>query len=135
MTTRTNSRTIRFLRPFKLSGLDGEQPAGSYVVETDEEALDGLSFAAYRRTATYLVLERSGGARTSQLVKVDPVELLAVWQAELATLRSEAAAVDSSTLSVRSCCRGPMAEQSWSPGLRWTPPSVGLARKVAASGG
>jgi len=52
MTTRTTKSTVTFTRPFSLSGFDGEQPAGSYSVETDEEMLDGVSFPAYRRLAT-----------------------------------------------------------------------------------
>ena len=82
--TRTISQTIKFLHPFKLSAFELEQPAGSYLVETDEELLDGLSFPVYRRTATYLVLRgKSNGETTSQLLKVDPEELQAVGRSEL----------------------------------------------------
>ena len=56
MTTRTTKSTVSFTRPFSLSGFDGEQPAGSYSVETDEELLDGVSFPAYRRMATMMQL-------------------------------------------------------------------------------
>ena len=46
MPTRT---TMSFARPFMLEGYDQELPAGEYVVETDEELIQGLSCPAYRR--------------------------------------------------------------------------------------
>ena len=49
MTMRTSRRTVTFARPFSLRGIETEQPAGTYAVETDEELLEGLSFPAYRR--------------------------------------------------------------------------------------
>ncbi len=79
MTTRTSRTTVIFRRPFKLNGMEGEQPAGRYVVETDEELLEGLSFPAYRRVATYLTLpRRAGGVISSEMIRIDPVELDAV---------------------------------------------------------
>ncbi len=79
MTARTTCRTMIFSRPFRLSGMESEQPAGRYVVETDEELLEGLSFPAYRRTATYLTLpRRAHGVISSEMVRVDPAELDAV---------------------------------------------------------
>ena len=47
---------MTFTRPFSLRGTVGPQPAGSYVVETDEELIEGLSFPAYRRVATTIFL-------------------------------------------------------------------------------
>jgi hypothetical protein len=44
MTTRTTSRTIVFRRPFLLRGFDSEQPAGVYVIDTEEKLLESLSF-------------------------------------------------------------------------------------------
>jgi hypothetical protein len=80
MMTRTVARTVTFARPFALSGLEGEQPAGTYSVETDEELIPSLSFAAYRRIATWFRLpaRREGtelSAGLSEVVAVDPVEL------------------------------------------------------------
>ena len=39
MATRTSGKTVTFRHPFKLTGADDLQPAGPYVVETDEEML------------------------------------------------------------------------------------------------
>ena len=56
MTGRTTSRTVTFMHPFNLSGVDEVQPAGTYAVETDEELLQTLSIPAYRRTSTLMRL-------------------------------------------------------------------------------
>ncbi len=51
-------------------------PAGDYVVETDEELLQSLSFPAYRRIATYLQLPvKPGSSRVARTLKIDPCEL------------------------------------------------------------
>jgi hypothetical protein len=73
---RTNSRTVTFSRPFTLTGMDEAQPAGSYVVETDEEQLPTLLHTAYRRTTTWLILpSHAADTGSAQIVSVDPVEL------------------------------------------------------------
>ena len=60
MNNRSTSSTVRFLNPFTLPGYPGEMPAGEYEVIVEEELLQGLSFAAYRRTATYLTVRGKG---------------------------------------------------------------------------
>ena|SRR5579862_2786942 len=72
LVTRTRSQLVVFCRPFVLSGLESLQPAGTYRVDTDEEQLDTLTVAAWRRTATVVQLER-GGITTH--FAVDPAEL------------------------------------------------------------
>ena len=81
---RTTRESVAFDRPFSLYAVDGVQPAGTYVVEIDEDLIEGLSFLAYRRVATtiYLPLPH-GGAGSVQAVRVDPRELdLARWKPE-----------------------------------------------------
>lgn len=76
MALRTTRRTVTFSRPFTLAGIDGVQPAGSYEVETDEELVEGLSFAVYRRLATVMRLPvPDGGAGSLQIVTIDPADL------------------------------------------------------------
>jgi hypothetical protein len=78
MTTRTTARTVVFRRPFKLSAVDDMQPAGSYMVEVEEERLD-TSFPAYRRIATVMRLPgKPGSAELGRVVDIDPKELDAV---------------------------------------------------------
>jgi hypothetical protein len=79
MTVRTTSRTVTFVHPFKLSGTDEVQPAGTYTVETDEELLQTLSLPAYRRISTLMRLPaRPRGPVVTQIVEVNPLELAAV---------------------------------------------------------
>ena len=76
MTTRTTETTVTFRHPFTLSAIDGAQPAGSYRLVTEEEQIPGLSFVAFRRTATLLHLPANpspGG--THQVASVSPDEL------------------------------------------------------------
>jgi hypothetical protein len=63
MTVRTSHKTVTFMRPFSLTGIDEVQAAGSYTVETSEELLQAVSFPAYRRIETLIFLpSRPGGA-------------------------------------------------------------------------
>jgi hypothetical protein len=86
MTARTSQRTVTFIRPFSLSGLDEAHPAGTYTVQTHEEAVPGLSFLAWRRTGTRIFLpSRPGGAFVEQLVDIDPLELEAAQERDAAS--------------------------------------------------
>ena len=81
MTVRTSRKTVTFTQPFSLSGIDEEQPAGTYTVETDEELLPGLSFPAYRRIASLIFLRsRGGGPVVEEIANVDPLELQAAQE-------------------------------------------------------
>jgi hypothetical protein len=70
------SRVITFVYPFSLKGIDGELPPGSYTLETVEELIANVSFLAYRRVSTAIVLSANGG-RSRQVVIIDPQELAA----------------------------------------------------------
>jgi hypothetical protein len=87
MTMRTHRRTVTFRRPFSLSGLDEMQPAGSYTVETNEEMLEGLSFPAWRRTATVILLRPPAGTvGLGQDLEIDPGELEAIEDSDALNL-------------------------------------------------
>lgn len=74
--TRTTSKTVTFAKPFTLGDIDEVFPAGDYVVETDEDLLQGLSFSAYLRIATVIYLpNRPGNPRLSRALTIDPQEL------------------------------------------------------------
>ncbi|SFR11461.1 hypothetical protein [Poseidonocella sedimentorum] len=60
MTLRSTRSTVTFSNPFTLSGYPDELPAGEYEVLVEEELLQGLSFEAYRRTATQLTVRGRG---------------------------------------------------------------------------
>jgi hypothetical protein len=81
MTVRTTSRTVTFIHPFNLSGMDQVQPAGTYTVETDEELLQTLSLPAYKRISTLIRLPaRPKSTVVTQIVEVDPLELAAALE-------------------------------------------------------
>ena len=79
MVTRTSSATVIFRHPFKLSGAEDVQPAGCYVVETDEELLQTSSLPAYRRLSTFIRLPgRPGSMELARIIDVAPAELSTV---------------------------------------------------------
>jgi hypothetical protein len=89
MTTRTRSHNVVFRYPFLLKGVDRVLPAGGYRVVTDEEQLEGLSFAAYRRVATMIfVPAQSHQASAIEMVVIDPADLLTAQERDAAMPQS-----------------------------------------------
>jgi hypothetical protein len=83
MTDRSTETTVTFRHPFQLTALERPQPAGTYAVVTDEEEIPGLSYVAFRRTATMLRVPALGGSRTrAEVVCIDPLELSAALIAD-----------------------------------------------------
>lgn len=68
MYMRLSRSTVRFLNAFAVPGYPGELPAGDYEIVVEEELLQGLSFEAYRRTGTFLMV-RGEGARAGRIQK------------------------------------------------------------------
>ena len=94
MKTRTNQETVTFGGAFVLGGFDRELPAGAYVVETDEELIEGLSFTAWRRVATLIHLPAMAahpGRR--ETLAVDPTVLDAALRRD-ATGKEDRQALD-----------------------------------------
>jgi hypothetical protein len=60
MSIRISRSMVTFSHPFTLSGYSDELAPGDYEVAVEEELLQGLSFEAYRKTATYLTVHRKG---------------------------------------------------------------------------
>ena len=76
MNSRTTRSAVIFAHPFRIAGYEDELPAGEYQVDVDEELLEGLSFEAYRRTGTYLLVgSRAGGRGSAEMRPVDPRDL------------------------------------------------------------
>jgi hypothetical protein len=76
MPERRTRRSVTFLHPFSLADVDGVLPAGTYTIETVEESLDNLSFVAYRRVSTTIVLPAGNAPTLSrQVVIIDPRDL------------------------------------------------------------
>jgi hypothetical protein len=78
MTTRVTTNSVTFVRPFVLNELDGEQPAGTYIVETEEELLETVSFRGYRRASTVIHCRAPGGI--TRFITVNPMALKAALE-------------------------------------------------------
>src|SRR3979490_3298323 len=66
MTMRSRRETITFRHPFRIKGIDRLLSAGAYEVITDEEMIEGLSFASFRRVAT-MIMVPGGPPRSSSM--------------------------------------------------------------------
>jgi hypothetical protein len=76
MTTRSRRETVTFRHPFRIRGIDRELPAGAYEVITDEEMIEGLSFASFRRVATMIMVPAAAaGNSTTEMVSIGSIDL------------------------------------------------------------
>jgi hypothetical protein len=76
MTTRSRREIITFRHPFRIKGIDRELPAGAYEVITDEEMIEGLSFASFRRVATMIMVPAAAPrSSTMEMLSIGAVEL------------------------------------------------------------
>jgi hypothetical protein len=84
MTTRTSTNTVTFRHAFELKGVDRELPAGDYVVTTDEELIEGISFPVYRRVSTTIMVPGERSRSTIELISIDPRDLRAARRKDAA---------------------------------------------------
>ena len=84
MTIRTIRRTIAFRRLFYLKGVDRMLPPGDYNVITDEELIDGLSFSAYHRISTLMLVPAQSGSAV-EMVTIEPLDLEAALERDAAS--------------------------------------------------
>jgi hypothetical protein len=76
MTMRSRRETITFKHPFRIKGIDRLLPAGAYEVITDEEMIEGLSFAVFRRVATMIMVSAAAPrSSTMEMVSISPIDL------------------------------------------------------------
>lgn len=76
MTTRSRRETLTFKHPFRLEGIDRTLPAGLYDVVTDEEMIEGLSFAVFRRVATMITVPCAPPHHASvELISIGSIDL------------------------------------------------------------
>ena len=86
MTTRTKRKTVNFVHPFLLKGVDRTLPPGEYEVLTDEELIEELSFPVYRRISTMIFVPMQSHRTASvEMVTVDPLYLQAALDRDAAT--------------------------------------------------
>ena len=73
---RSRRETITFKHPFRIKGIDRLLPAGAYEVITDEEMIEELSFAVFRRVATMIMVPAAAPrSSTMEMVSISPIDL------------------------------------------------------------
>lgn len=76
MTTRTTTKSVTFAHPFVLGELKEVLPPGVYVVEADEELIEGVDVIAYRRVAIVFHLpSTSANPALTRTITLHPREL------------------------------------------------------------
>lgn len=89
MAIRTTSHTVTFQSAFVLSGVEGDLPPGEYEIDEDEELMEGLSWLAYRRVATFIRIPAISSPQKPrvQFVVVNHAEFEAALKRDLDTPR------------------------------------------------
>ena len=76
MTTRSRREVVHFKHPFRIKGVDRLLAPGAYEVITDEEMIEGLSFASFRRVATMIMVPGVAPRNAlMEMISIDPVDL------------------------------------------------------------
>lgn len=75
MTTRSRRETITFQHPFQIRGIDRLLPPGDYEIITDEEMIEGLSFPAFRRVATMILVPAVAQNSAMEMISIGSVDL------------------------------------------------------------
>jgi hypothetical protein len=78
MRARSSESSVRFRGAFTLKGVDGTLPAGVYRIVTEEAALDDISFIAYQRVSTSIVVPI--GEASEEIAPIDPGDLKAALE-------------------------------------------------------
>jgi hypothetical protein len=86
MTMRSRRETLTFRHPFRIKGIDRLLPAGAYDVVTDEEMIEGLSFASFRRVATMIMIPGAAPRASS-------MEMISIGSDDLADAQRDDASV------------------------------------------
>src|SRR3954453_17398489 len=76
MTMHWRRETTTSRHPFRIKGIDLQLQAGAYEVITDEEMIEGLSFASFRRIAT-MIMVPGAAPRTSsmEMISISAIDL------------------------------------------------------------
>ena len=76
MTMSSRRETITFLHLFRIKGIDRLLPPGAYEVITDEEMIEGLSFASFRRVATLIMVPAAPPrSSTMEMISIGSIDL------------------------------------------------------------
>lgn len=86
VTTRSRRETVHFKHPFRIKGVDRLLPPGGYEIISDEEMIEGLSFASFRRVATMIMVPGAPPRASS-------MEMISIGAADLADAQRHDASV------------------------------------------
>ena len=76
MTIRSRREVVTFKHPFQIRGIDRPLPAGAYEAITDEEMIEGLSFAVFRRVATMIMVPAAAPrSSTMEMLSISSIDL------------------------------------------------------------
>ena len=76
MTMRSRREIFTFKHPFRIEGVDRPLSAGAYEVITDEEMIEGLSFASFRRVATMIMVPAAASrGSTMEMISISSIAL------------------------------------------------------------
>lgn len=112
MTIRSTRRPVTFSAPFRLSGFEELLSAGTYMIETDEEALEGQSHTGFRRTATTISIQTGA---TIEHHQIDPRELESALQRDRDADRDEPGRVEQPAEPSGRSDRPPPTDWRWVP--------------------
>lgn len=83
MTMRSRRETVRFEHPFRIKGIDRQLAPGTYEVITDEEMIEGLSFASFRRVATMIMVPGEPPRRAMmEMISISAIDLSEAQRAD-----------------------------------------------------
>ena len=112
MTIRSTRKPVTFSAPFRLTGFEELLSACTYVVETDEEVLEGQAHTGFRRIATTMRI-RTGA--TIEHHQIDPRELEAALQRDQDAARDKLISADQLSRQSRRSDNSPPADWRWVP--------------------
>ena len=75
MTMRSRREMVHFKHPFRIKGIDRSLAPGAYEVITDEEMIEGLSFASFRRVATMIMIPGAVQPSSMEMISINSVDL------------------------------------------------------------
>jgi hypothetical protein len=75
MTIRSRRESVTFKHPFRIRGIERLLPAGAYEIVTDEETIEGLSFLAWRRIATMIIVPAEDARNSTEMLWIGSVDL------------------------------------------------------------
>ena len=72
---RSRREMVHFKHPFRIKGIDRSLAPGAYEVITDEEMIEGLSFASFRRVATMIMIPGAVQPSSMEMISINSVDL------------------------------------------------------------